>query len=272
MCTTGVFRLASGGYALFKNKDFGRAYFDDRVVLEPNVFGVSGTTSWAGVDPSLDQFSGFSVGANSSGLLCCDSNVVTLDSHVNYDIMVEVALREGTNVESAILAVKKEVAKSPTSWGNMVLIDQNSAASIEIRGTEIVAVPLTGANARTNHHLSLGDHELQEDKTTTVLRFNSASKRLAEVKSVSDVFGLLKSHDDGDTGVCNHALHTTVYSYVLVRENNETTLHVSQGQPCLNNKVIVSKIPFGSLFSSQSADEFIANYPSANKANFGVTV
>jgi hypothetical protein len=59
---------------------------------------------------------------------------------------------------------------------------------------------------------------------------------------------------------------------VLVRENNETTLHVSQGQPCLNNKVIVSKIPFGSLFSSQSADEFIANYPSANKANFGVTV
>jgi hypothetical protein len=163
-----MIRLSTGGYALFKNKDFGRSHFDDRVVLERDVFGVSGTTSWAGEDPSLDQFSGFSVGANSSGLLCCDSNVVTLDEHVNYDIMVEVALRQGTDVASAIEAVKEAVAKKPTSWGNMVLIDANSAASIEIRGTQAVAVSLTGANARTNHHVNLGEHDLQEDKITTI--------------------------------------------------------------------------------------------------------
>lgn len=272
MCTTGIFRLASGGYALFKNKDFGRTHFDDRVVVEPDVFGVCGTTSWAGTDPSLDQFSGFSVGANSSGLLCCDSNVVTLDSHVNYDVMVEVALREGSDVESAVSAVKREVAKSPTSWGNMILIDNNSAASVEIRGTQVVSVALIGPHARTNHHLHLGDHEMQEDKTTTIPRLDSATKRLAEVKSVDDVFSLLKSHDNGDTGVCNHAVHTTLYSYVLVRENNETILHVSQGQPCKNPAVVVNKIPFAAAFTKQAADEFLASYPSSQKTNFGVLV
>ena len=272
MCTTGMIRLSTGGYALFKNKDFGRSHFDDRVVLERDVFGVSGTTSWAGEDPSLDQFSGFSVGANSSGLLCCDSNVVTLDEHVNYDIMVEVALRQGTDVASAIEAVKEAVAKKPTSWGNMVLIDANSAASIEIRGTQAVAVSLTGANARTNHHVNLGEHDLQEDKITTIPRFDSATKRLREVKSVDDIFALLRSHDNGDTGVCNHALHHTVYSYVLVRENNETTLHVVQGQPCKNTNVIVKTIPFASAFDANSANSFISEYPTANKTNFGIAV
>ena len=34
MCTTGVLRLGDDDYVLFKNKDFGRTHFDDRIVLE----------------------------------------------------------------------------------------------------------------------------------------------------------------------------------------------------------------------------------------------
>ena len=60
-------------HLLFKNKDFGRTHFDDRLVTEPGVFGVQGVTTWAGTDPDLDQFSGFSIGANEHGLQCCDS-------------------------------------------------------------------------------------------------------------------------------------------------------------------------------------------------------
>lgn len=269
MCTTGIVRLSTGGYALFKNKDFGRSHFDDRVVLERDVFGVCGMTTWAGEDPSLDQFSGFSIGANSHGLLCCDSNVVTLDDHVNYDIMVEVALRQGSNVASAIGVVRKTVAKGPTSWGNMVLVDAQSAASIEIRGTEAIATPLFRAGARTNHHINLGEHSLQEDKVTTVPRFESATKRIRDAHSMDDIFLLLKSHDDGDTGVCNHSLHHTVYSYVLLCENGETLLHVIQGQPCQNNTVVVCSIPFGDSFSAESARQFISQYPTAIKHNFG---
>ena len=43
MCTTGVLRLGPNDYLLFKNKDFGRGHFDDRVVLDRDVFGVEPT-------------------------------------------------------------------------------------------------------------------------------------------------------------------------------------------------------------------------------------
>jgi hypothetical protein len=58
----------------------------------------------------------------------------------------------------------------------------------------------------------------------------------------------------------------------LVRENNETTLHVVQGQPCKNTNVIVKTIPFASAFNANSANSFISEYPTANKTNFGIAV
>ncbi len=75
MCTVGVLRVGAGDYLLFKNKDFVRTHFDDRLVVESEVFGVRGVSTWAGTDPERDEFSGFSIGANSAGLLCCDANV-----------------------------------------------------------------------------------------------------------------------------------------------------------------------------------------------------
>ena len=107
MCTTGVLRIGDGDYLLFKNKDFGRTHFDDRLVTDPDVFGVRGVITWAGTDPDLDEFSGFSIGANQHGLLCCDSNVRTLDGHANYDELTEIALRQGRDVDSAVAAVQR---------------------------------------------------------------------------------------------------------------------------------------------------------------------
>ena len=54
--------MSGGDYLLFKNKDFGRMEFDDRVVVTRDVFGIRGTTSWAGEDSEGDEFSGFSIG------------------------------------------------------------------------------------------------------------------------------------------------------------------------------------------------------------------
>ena len=143
--------------------------------------------------------------------------MVTLDGLVNYDVMTEVALRE-TDVAAAAEAVRAACAESPTSWGNLVLIDATSAASVEIRGSEVVVVPLDAATARSNHHVVLGHHELQEDHATTDLRLASAQRQIAAATSLQDVYELLASHDDGSTGVCNHhATLTTVYSYVLSR-------------------------------------------------------
>jgi hypothetical protein len=267
MCTTGVLRFDDGVYALFKNKDFGRVHLDDRIWLDADVFGVLGMTTWAGDDPANDEYSGFSIGANRHGLLCCDSNVVTLDGLVNYDVMTEVALRQ-PDVAAAAEAVRAACADSPTSWGNLVLIDATLAASIEIRGSEVVVVPLEAATARSNHHVVLGHHELQEDHATTDLRLASAQRRIAAAASLDDVYDLLASHDDGSTGVCNHhPTLTTVYSYVLSRHRGRTTLHVVQGRPCSGAERTHLDVPFGEEAAPGSVERFLRDYPSEIEDN-----
>ena len=266
MCTTGVVRLGPDDYLLFKNKDFVRTHFEDRVVLKRDVFGVEGITTWAGTDPDRDRFSGFSIGANSDGLLVCDSNVRTLDDHENYDDLVEIALREGHDVASAADAMRRAVSRSPYLWGNLVLIDSSSSGSVEVRGDRVHVEPSPAPLARSNHHVVLGAHPADDDTTTSALRLASASRRVGSARSLDDVLALQSSHDDGTTGVCNHALYATVYSYVLRFRSETTTLYVGQGRPCEDQVRAELAIPFGEAFTSQSADAFLAAYPSTRAA------
>ena len=262
MCTTGFLRPGTDEYLLFKNKDFGRASFDDRVVIEEKVFGVEGIVTWAGDDPDADVFSGFSVGANSSGLLVCDSNVRTLPEHANYDDLVEIALREGSDVASAVDAVQRAVAARPYLWGNLLMIDGESQAAVEVRSRRTAVLPLSRATARANHHTELGIHPRNDDTVTTEDRMASAQKRLDRAASIGDVLALLSSHDQGDTGVCNHSLYTTVYSYVLRHTAGRTTLLVKRGRPCEAGPLISLALPLGRDWSRAAVDDFKAGYPS----------
>jgi len=262
VCTTGFLRLGTDDYLLFKNKDFGRPYFDDRIVLEPDVFGVEGIVTWAGTDPEADVFSGFSIGANSAGLLVCDSNVRTLPDHANYDDLVEIALRQGSDVWSGVEAVQAAVAARPYLWGNLVLIDSHDQVAMEVRSQRSAVLPLTRPTARANHHTELGIHPLNDDTVTTEDRMASAQRRLGDARSLEDVFALLSSHDQGDTGVCNHALYTTVYSYVLRRRGGKTTLMVGQGRPCETESRVNLVLPFGADRSLTAVQDFRSAYPS----------
>lgn len=266
MCTTGVLRLGADEYVLFKNKDFGRTHFDDRVVLERDVFGVEGITTWAGTDPDRDRFSGFSIGANSAGLLVCDSNVRTLEGHENYDDLVEIALREGDDVASGAAAVGRAVARAPYLWGNLVLIDGEESGSVEVRGDQVHVEMAPAPIARSNHHVVLGAHPGDDDTTTTSARLASAARRVSTAASLEDVFALQRSHDDGDTGICNHANYATVYSYVLHHRAGRTTIHVGQGRPCEDQVRAELEIPFGDAFTPESSAAFLAAYPSARAA------
>jgi len=187
MCTTGYLRLGPDDYLLFKNKDFGRTRLDDRIVLEREVFGVEGIVTWAGTDVEADVFSGFSIGANSAGLLVCDSNVRTLPDHANYDDLVEIALREGSDVVSAVDAVQRAVASRPYLWGNLLLVDAGTQAAVEVRSHRTAVLPLTRATARANHHTELGVHPRNDDTVTTEDRMESAQRRLDGAASVDDV-------------------------------------------------------------------------------------
>lgn len=266
MCTTGVLRLGADDYVLFKNKDFGRMRFDDRIVLEREVFGVEGITTWAGSDPDQDRFSGFSIGANGAGLLVCDSNVQTVPGHENYDDLVEIALRNGTDVVSAAEAVRAAVGRAPYLWGNLVLIDGDRTGAVEVRG-HVVDISLgAGRVARSNHHVVLGIDENDDDTVTSQPRLEAARRRIEEISSLEDVFALQRAHDDGNTGICNHALHQTVYSYVLRRRPGRTTLYVSQGHPCETPRPVQLEIPFGEAFTPQADAAFRRAYPSTRAA------
>ena len=262
MCTTGALRTDSG-YLLFKNKDFGRSGFEDRLVIEQDVFGIAGVETWAGTDPNLDCFSGFSLGANRHGLLCCDSNVRTIPG-LNYDRLTEVALREGADVPSGVAAVERAVRRDPYVWGNLVLIDQSNLATVEVRGRQLKATMHPADRiARSNHHVELGVTPEDDDTVTTGPRLRSATDRLRNARSLRDIFELQESHDQGDSGICNHTSYDTVYSYVFERRGASTTLHVTQGKPCENPGRQALVIPFGPEWSPGAAAEFRTAYPSA---------
>lgn len=267
MCTTGALRLGPDEYLLFKNKDFGRASFEDRLVLEPRVFGVEGITTWDGDDPAQDEFSGFSIGANDHGLLVCDSNVQTLPNHANYDCLVEIALRDGTDVGSAIKAVRQATEEQPYLWANLVLIDDDGVAAVEVRGQTIEVTRADARIARSNHHVVLGADPADDDTVTSIPRLESASSRLDQAESIDDIFALQASHDDGDSGVCNHTSYDTVYSYVLHRRRAQTTLFVTKGQPCLGSERLELGVPLASRWSERAADEFRAAFPSSREVS-----
>ena len=263
MCTTGVLRLGPGDYLLFKNKDFGRSHFDDRLVLERDVFGVEGITTWAGDDPDVDEFSGFSIGANRHGLLCCDSNVRTVPDHDNYDRLVEIALREGTDVPSAIQAVRQAVIDRPFLWANLVMIDDNQTAAVEVRSSQIEVLFGPDRLGRSNHHVVLGATPSDDDVLTTALRLESVLRRVEAATTVEDILDLQTSHDDGSTGICNHFGYNTVYTYVIRRTGDRTSLYVRQGQPCRVGDPLVLDIPLGDRFAPQAARNLREAYPSA---------
>ena len=262
MCTTGALRTRTG-YLLFKNKDFGRARFEDLLVMEEDVFGIAGVETWAGADPDLDRFSGFSLGANRHGLLCCDSNVRTVPG-LNYDRLTEIALREGADVRTGVAAVESAMSEAPYVWANLVLIDGSELATVEVRGQEMKAT-FHGADriARSNHHVELGATPQDDDTVTTGPRLRSATRRLRDAEDLPDVFRLQESHDDGESGICNHTSYDTVYSYVFERRADATTLHVTQGKPCQNPGRLALRLPLGDDWRPAAVSALRDSYPSS---------
>ena len=143
------------------------------------------------------------------------------------------------------------------------MIDDAGAAAVEVRGDRVEATALTGPTARSNHHVVLKPNPDDDDTVTTQKRLSSAQRRLDEAGGIDDVLALQRSHDDGETGICNHRGYRTVYSYVLRREGDTTALHVAQGQPCTEPELVELIVPLGARWSAGAASDFRSSYPSA---------
>ena len=256
MCTTGAKILARDReFILFKNRDFTRSRFEDRVSWTDGALGVLGLATWDGDDPAQDRFSGYSIGVNAH-LACCDSNVRTVPGGDNYDILVQEVIDTCTTVDEAITRVRRSVRDRRFCWANLLVVSPQEIAALEVRDHHVEVERRSDYTARANHHVRLGATREDDDTTTTRPRYDSALAGLASVTTLDDVFVLLRSHQpDAQHSVCNHGLYNTVYSYVVHWKDEKVTLFVHQGHPCDGQEYIPLSVAF-------SHPPELARYPS----------
>ena len=262
MCTIGVARLGDDEYILFKNKDFPRPSFDDRIVVEAGLFGVEGVATLAETNPDQDRFSGISLGANARGLLCADANVAGARGFSNYDDLVEIALRAGGGMMEGVAAIQAAAAERTYLWANIIMIDSVSACALEIGDNGVSVSMLDGPTVRSNHHVSRGGPVDGVGSPTSEDRLRAAQIHIASVRRLEDILDLQMAHDEGFTGICSHADSQTVYSYALHRRGSATSLYVTRGHPCQAKEPIELALSLGVEWSQEAAAQARGNYPS----------
>jgi hypothetical protein len=258
MCTIGSRVLEPRReFLLFKNRDFTRLHFDDRLRLTNNVFGALGLETWDGIDPESDRFSGLSIGFNAH-LACCDSNVRGLPHGESYDKLVEAVVEHCTTIEDAVCHVRDLVRETRFSWGNLLVATPEGVAALEIRERHVEIEHDPVFVARANHHTRLGPTPDDDDRTTTEQRYRTARQGLEAARRLEDIFPLLRTHEpDPQHSVCNHSHYNTVYSYVIHWKDGAITLYVHQGPPC--DGVAYARLP---IALGGSVD--LSTYPSAH--------
>jgi len=246
MCTTGAKVLRPGKeFLLFKNRDFRRAHFDDKLSLTDHAFGVLGLETWDGDNPDQDRFSGFSIGFNAH-LACCDSNVRTIEGGDNYDRLVQGVVENCTTIQQAIDQVRQMAAERLYCWANMVVATPAGVTALEIRGDRLEFERNPVFAARSNHHICLGATAEDDDTWTTGFRYKTAFEGLRTAIGLDDVFAILRAHHPTDGyGVCNHGIYETVYSYVFHWNEGKTTFYALQGHPCQGGEYVKVPVAFG---------------------------
>lgn len=262
MCTTGAIILGEDEYLLFKNKDFARPKFNDRVVTNREFFGPRGLETFDRTQPGSDRFSGLSCGVNRYGLMVGVAHVKKTEAgHANYDVLAEMVLSEARNLPTAKQLLEEYVAHQPCWWGNLVMTDGKTVAAVEVRDQELRIDENASRIVRTNHQILFGDEESPDGIGCSAKRFFSADLRLSIIDSHEEIFDMLSAHDNGAFGICNHQKQmTTVYSYVMHRNPDRIRIFVCQGNPCKSRRA-TSRIPLGKTWSPEAAKKFISRYP-----------
>jgi hypothetical protein len=245
MCTTGAKILRPGReFALFKNRDFRRAHFDDKLNVTDQVFGVLGLETWDGDNPDNDRFSGYSIGFNPN-LACCDSNVRTVEGGDNYDKLVQGVVDHCATIDEAVMQVRQMAAAQSYCWANMIVAAPDGVAALEVRGGHVEVERDPTAIARANHHICLGATPQDDDTVTTGFRYQTAHNGLKSAQTLDDIFAILRRHHPDGYGVCNHGMHDTVYSYVIHWNEGVTTFYALQGHPCEGGAYIKLPVQLG---------------------------
>lgn len=251
-CTAGA-KIIGDRFYLLKNRDLIWGGFRDSVVLDSDVFFVTGVNVGDG------EACGASFGFNESGLAACNTTVL-VTSHSAYDSLLERVLRETKTIEDAFELVHADLESgSRYQWCNFVLASPDGVGAIEIGDGVAVLEQDPKLITRTNHHLllptadilrraSLAEREAGGPINTSQSRRQEAAKLLSEATSLMDMTQLLSTHRDGRgfDSICRHRSSTprsepylgeTVYSYIaevsgIGSEKLEFRIKVAAGNPC----------------------------------------
>jgi hypothetical protein len=133
-------------------------------------------------------------------------------------------------------------------WGNLILADRDSMLGLELAGNDHSIEWSERKVLRTSHHIMLDTEETLRlegnSYDESVKRVERAYDLIREVKTVSDVFAMLKDHGDaqGPTSICRHpggsSQVKTTMSYVIEVDHSDEfgklkfIFHVSNGNPC----------------------------------------
>jgi len=212
MCTIGAKVFSKGNYVLFKNKEFGKTLFEDRVVLKDSHLGIEGVWSWDREETNNEDFSGYSFGFNSKGLLCTDANVRMVDGGENYDLLVELIVKNCSTVDETIAFLEDELENKAYCWTNLMVAAEDKIAAIEV-GKELKVTTCRTWLARSNHHLESGAIETIFDGALgSLVRYESASKGLDNASGIDDIFKLCRGHNppSNEESICAHGMLHTV--------------------------------------------------------------
>ena len=266
MCTIGAVIFGPDDYLIFKNKDFARTTYDDRLLVDRDLFGAFGLESFEATLETRERISGLSVGANTAGLLVCDAHVsFEPEGGRNYDRLVEQALREGRDLSTALAAIEGSLSAAPHWAGNLILCDGREVAAVEVRGQELRTSRSGDRIVRTNHQTLFQRNA--PASPSSLGRRSSAEERFAAAGSPDEIMEMLASHDQGRSGICNHRDHLrTIYSYLLHCRGGETRLSIVQGSPCCAKSYQHLSVPLGAGWSTETAAAFVGAYPTRHQA------
>jgi hypothetical protein len=225
------------GVVLFKQKDFLRPrVFNDRLVYDDRVFGPMGT--WA---PSPGgSYAGMSVGANTSGLICANTNIKSLSRAKPYDLLCEMVLRKASTLDEAVKVVRSALKRDRYGWTNLLVATPREVGALEISDRVVAVRGRNGQIVRTNHFLLNPDYSIDYRQSPgTKTRYKDAEVLIGKAKTLNDIFSICRSHRSMkiSNSICCHGPSTTVYSYVFRLRKGNLTAYVCQGKPCRNSYV-----------------------------------
>ena len=75
----------------------------------------------------------------------------TRKMHIPNGKEIDAGLRRGTDVDSAVAAVRETAESRPYLWANLIMIDEAGATAVKVRGDRVEATALAGSTARPHH-------------------------------------------------------------------------------------------------------------------------